>query len=298
LFDSINKEYFETKLVPIFKCIKFYKIFSSTVIDNYISDLQIQLKKGVESATDHQIKEIEKDKERCEKEKEELEEEIKEFENHEPVIFSTELLSKEKSKGFLWKNQTVKFNYESYGYGFVEVHELLLDGTKVNDVLTPCDNNPYEFIFTMKKILESSQISKNIQKWIDLIFGYKARGKEAELAYNIFTESSYQESINVTNLEDKESLLRLVEFGLIPTQIMNKECSKREKKEDIIKGKEITDSNGQFISEKCILNLENSEINNIIEKENVFVLKFGYFSNDKITILLSNNLLIEKKNQL
>ena len=182
---------------------------------------------------------------------------------------------------------------------YININELNFgtreDGTKVNDVLTPCDNNPYEFIFTMKKILESSQISKNIQKWIDLIFGYKARGKEAELAYNIFTESSYQESINVTNLEDKESLLRLVEFGLIPTQIMNKECSKREKKEDIIKGKEITDSNGQFISEKCILNLENSEINNIIEKENVYILKFGYFSNDKITILLSNNLLIEKK---
>ena len=170
------------------------------------------------------------------------------------------------------------------------------DGTKVNDVLTPCDNNPYEFIFTMKKILESSQISRNIQKWIDLIFGLKSRGKEAELSYNLFTESSYQESIDINTKENKESYLRLVEFGLIPTQIMNKECSKREKKEDIIKGKEISDPNGKFFYEKCLLNLEISENSNSInEKENAYILKIGCFSSNKLTIFLSNDLLVEKK---
>ena len=183
---------------------------------------------------------------------------------------------------------------------FININELNLgirdDGIKVNDVLTPCNNNPYEFIFTMKKILENNQISKTIQKWIDLIFGYKARGKEAELAYNLFTESSYQENININNIENKESYLRLVEFGLIPTQIMNKECIKREKKEDIIKGKEITDSNGKLYFEKCNLNLELIENNNNInEKENVFLLKVGCFANDKLTLYLSNNLLFEKK---
>ena len=181
---------------------------------------------------------------------------------------------------------------------FLNINELNMgtreDGVKVNDVLTPCNNNPYEFIFTMKKILESNHVSMKINKWIDLIFGYKAKGKEAELAFNLFTEASYQESININNVEDKESHLRLVEFGLIPTQIMNKECNKREKKEDIIKGKEITDSTAKVYSEKLQLNLE-SETNDINEKEDICILKIGCFSNDKITLFLSNDLLLEKK---
>ena len=181
---------------------------------------------------------------------------------------------------------------------FININKLNMgtrdDGTKVNDVLTPCNNNPYEFVYTMKKILESNQVSRKINKWIDLIFGFKARGKEAELAYNLFTEASYQENVNINNIEDKESHLRLVEFGLIPTQIMNKECIKREKKEDIIKGKEITDSKAKNTYEKLQLNLE-SETSNNNEKENIFVLKMGCFSNDKIVLFLSNNLLLEKK---
>ena len=183
---------------------------------------------------------------------------------------------------------------------FLNINKLNMgirdDGVTVNDVITPCGENPYEFIFTMKKILESDQISATIQKWIDLIFGYKARGKESELANNLFTESSYQENININNIENKESYLRLVEFGLIPTQIMNKEFPKREKKKDIIKGKELTDSKGYFTTEKCQLNIDMFESNNLIDqKENVYILKVWYFSNEKISILLSNNLFIEKK---
>ena len=136
---------------------------------------------------------------------------------------------------------------------YIKQHGIRDDGLKVNDVLTPCNNNPYEFIYTFKKILESNQVSKKIQKWIDLIFGYKSRGKDAELSNNLFTESSYQENINITNVENKESYMRLVEFGLIPTQIMNKDFSKREKQKDIIKGKEITDPNGKLSYEKCQL---------------------------------------------
>ena len=176
---------------------------------------------------------------------------------------------------------------------FININELNLgtrdDGLKVNDVITPCNNNPYEFVYTSKKILESKQVSKNIQKWIDLIFGYKSRGKEAELSNNLFTESSYQENININNVENKESYLRLVEFGLIPTQIINKEFSKREKKKDIIKGKEITDPNGKLSYEKCQLT------DNVNDKENVFLLKIGSFSNEKLTMFLSNDLFLEKK---
>ena len=47
-------------------------------------------------------------------------------------------------------------------------------------------------------------MSMNIQKWIDLIFGYKNRGKEADAAYNVFTESSYEDQVDMK--KEKENL--------------------------------------------------------------------------------------------
>ena len=165
---------------------------------------------------------------------------------------------------------------------------ILENGEEVNDIKTPCHNNPYEFIMIMKSILESDIISYNINNWIDLIFGYKARGKEAELANNIFTEASYQENIDLNkkkNKESKESLLRLVEFGLIPNQIMNKECPKKERKENLLKGKQVTDSTNDLKIFKCKTH------SNI---KNNYVLKIG-INGDKINILNSSNTFIEAK---
>ena len=122
---------------------------------------------------------------------------------------------------------------------FLNVNKLNLgveeNGNKVNNVATPCQNNPYEFILTMKQALENDCISYSIQNWIDLIFGIKSKGKEAEMAYNLFTEASYQEDVNINSKEDKESFLRRVEFGLIPNQILTKEFNRREKKEEFYK---------------------------------------------------------------
>ena len=168
----------------------------------------------------------------------------------------------------------------------------LESGEEVNDVKTPCNDNPYDFIMTMKNVLESNKLSKTIQNWVDLIFGYKARGKEAENAKNIFTEASYQESIDLTKVQNKESILRMVEFGLIPTQVMNKECSKREKKENIRKGKEITDSTSDLKCYVCKLFNENE---NLKESKNLAILDLVSFSSDKITFLLNNNTIVEKK---
>ena len=168
----------------------------------------------------------------------------------------------------------------------------LESGEEVNDVKTPCNDNPYDFIMTMKSVLESNKLSKNIQNWIDLVFGYKSRGKEAENANNIFTEASYQEIIDITKVENKESYLRMVEFGLIPTQVMNKECPKRDKKEMICKGKEITDSNCDLKYITCKLFSENDSIK--VTKK-LTVLQMVCFSQDKITFLLNNNKIVEKK---
>ena len=76
------------------------------------------------------------------------------------------------------------------------------NGDQVGDVLTPCSDNPYDFIMTMRSCLENNKISLSIHNWIDLIFGYKSRGKEAEKVKNIYKEASYQELIDINKVRN------------------------------------------------------------------------------------------------
>ncbi len=59
---------------------------------------------------------------------------------------------------------------------------------KSNDVTCPnwANNNNFIFITKLKTFLESEEINKTINKWFDLIFGYKQKGKEAENSFNLF----------------------------------------------------------------------------------------------------------------
>ena len=167
------------------------------------------------------------------------------------------------------------------------------DGVKVNDVITPCRNNPYEFTILLRNALENDSISYNIQNWIDLIFGYKNKGKEAELANNIFTESSYQEGIDLKKVENRDLFLRYAEFGLIPTQVLNKECEKKIKREEKLKGREITNPKAKLNNNECKPpNVENPQQ---IIKNNSNVLIAKVFSEGKISMVLNDFLYIEKK---
>lgn len=44
--------------------------------------------------------------------------------------------------------------------------------------------DPEEFVTKLQDALESSYVSNHIHQWIDLVFGYKQRGEEAEKADN------------------------------------------------------------------------------------------------------------------
>ena len=172
----------------------------------------------------------------------------------------------------------------------------LENGKEVNDVTTPCHNNPYDFIMTMKSCLENNIISYSLQNWIDLVFGYKAKGKDAELAKNIFKEASYQENIDINKIDDKdikESKLREVEFGLIPNQLMIKECNKRDRKEIIRKGKEIIDQECDLQIYSCKFKSESDKLNSNFES--LPVIKFASFGPEKLTVFLGGTAIIEKK---
>ena len=50
-----------------------------------------------------------------------------------------------------------------------------------------------DFIHKMHESLECEYVSQHIHEWIDLIFGYKQRGEEAENANNgTYTRSTLQ----------------------------------------------------------------------------------------------------------
>lgn len=45
-------------------------------------------------------------------------------------------------------------------------------------------SGPSDFVQQLRNALESDYVSQNLHYWIDLIFGYKQRGIEAEKADN------------------------------------------------------------------------------------------------------------------
>ncbi|CAJ1993540.1 neurobeachin/beige protein [Leishmania donovani] len=69
------------------------------------------------------------------------------------------------------------------------------DRTSMDDLQLPpwAHNDPFTFVYRMREALESAHVSAHLHKWIDLIFGYKQRGKDAIDALNVFNWHSYEE---------------------------------------------------------------------------------------------------------
>ena len=106
------------------------------------------------------------------------------------------------------------------------------DIVKVENTLLPnwCDNNEYKFICLHREILESGKL--NIEKWCDLMFGIKLRGKNAQDIGNLYSFYTYWECINCRkNIFRKNNelsnYLDFAEFGLNPIQIINQEIDNK-----------------------------------------------------------------------
>ena len=57
-------------------------------------------------------------------------------------------------------------------------------------------DNPYLYVTKLRRAFEDNTVSKNIHKWIDLIFGFKQRGEEAIKNINCFVHITYEDAIN------------------------------------------------------------------------------------------------------
>ncbi|KAM1169270.1 hypothetical protein ACFX19_031614 [Malus domestica] len=101
-------------------------------------------------------------------------------------------------------------------------------GEKVGDVGLPpwAKGSAREFIRKHREALESDYVSQNLHHWIDLIFGYKQRGKAAEEAVNVFYHYTYEGSVDIDSVTDpamKASILAQINhFGQTPKQLFLK----------------------------------------------------------------------------
>ncbi|XWS76343.1 hypothetical protein CRYUN_Cryun01aG0168100 [Craigia yunnanensis] len=106
-------------------------------------------------------------------------------------------------------------------------------GEKVGDVLLPpwAKGSSREFIRKHREALESDFVSENLHHWIDLIFGYKQRGKAAEDSVNVFYHYTYEGSVDIDSVTDpsmKASILAQINhFGQTPKQLFLKPHVKR-----------------------------------------------------------------------
>eukprot|EP00615_Pteridomonas_danica_P005817 CAMPEP_0114332244 /NCGR_PEP_ID=MMETSP0101-20121206/2953_1 /TAXON_ID=38822 ORGANISM="Pteridomonas danica, Strain PT" /NCGR_SAMPLE_ID=MMETSP0101 /ASSEMBLY_ACC=CAM_ASM_000211 /LENGTH=2382 /DNA_ID=CAMNT_0001462853 /DNA_START=527 /DNA_END=7678 /DNA_ORIENTATION=- len=77
------------------------------------------------------------------------------------------------------------------------------NGTPVGDVELPYwAKTPEEFIAVQRAALESDYVSNNLHHWVDLIFGYKQRGKAAIEANNVFYYLTYFGMVDISKIED------------------------------------------------------------------------------------------------
>jgi hypothetical protein len=98
-------------------------------------------------------------------------------------------------------------------------------GKTVHDVTLPkwAKGDPKRFIRIHRQALESEYVSKNLHHWIDLVFGYKQRGKEAVEALNTFVHVTYEGEVDIHAMEDpiqrQSTIAQIQNFGQTPSRL-------------------------------------------------------------------------------
>ena len=141
------------------------------------------------------------------------------------------------------------FNINNFDMG-IKVNKVKVDGVDTGF------GDAYKFVYLNNLALEKDEVSLNLNNWIDLIFGYKQRGKEAEKNNNVHRFASYMDLVDIEkyNEEAKLYFYRFLEFGCCPMQLFKKPFDKRDC--NVIKIKrEIIDKDSNVIT----LNIKNSK---------------------------------------
>ncbi|KAH3757032.1 binding protein [Pelomyxa schiedti] len=85
--------------------------------------------------------------------------------------------------------------------------------------------SPDDFIHKHRSALESDYVSSHLHEWIDLIFGYKQRGKDAIAANNVFYYLTYSDTLQFAQLDALhiDALkVQIQYYGQCPSQLFTK----------------------------------------------------------------------------
>jgi len=154
------------------------------------------------------------------------------------------------------------------------------------------DNNPFKFVIQNRKRLESEQVSEMLNYWVDLIFGSKQKGKEAELSTNIFCKYTYENEINIDEVREKdydeyEALLQKIEFGQTPSQIIKKALKLRNPKNLNKECKNIIHRNNELKKYRSTSESIN-QYRNRSEIINNMIVKIKSLEDDKLMLVYNN----------
>ena len=133
-------------------------------------------------------------------------------------------------------------------------------GERVGDVTLPSfvkSGSAFEFIYLMRKTLESEYVSAHLNEWIDLFWGVKQRGKLAEQANNLYNPNLYESIWTKENLKDpmKRASIEaaMCHVGQLPPQIFTAPHPRRQPKAQLPMIKEI--ANIHFESKPVLASL-------------------------------------------
>ncbi|GFP82298.1 beach domain-containing protein lvsc [Phtheirospermum japonicum] len=112
-------------------------------------------------------------------------------------------------------------------------------GEKLDSVrLPPWAESPVDFVHKHRMALESDHVSEHLHEWIDLIFGYKQRGKEAVQANNVFFYITYEGTVDIDKISDpgqqRATQDQIAYFGQTPSQLLTVPHMKRMPLADVL----------------------------------------------------------------
>ena len=106
-------------------------------------------------------------------------------------------------------------------------------GKTVHDVSLPkwAKGDPQRFVRINRQALESDYVSRNLHQWVDLIFGFKQRGKEAIESLNVFVHVTYEDQVDLDTMVDPvqraSTIAQIQNFGQTPSRLERKPFPQR-----------------------------------------------------------------------